>query len=136
MAVIKASEISDFLFCERAWWLKKRNYFGQLQPQDAALAMEQLSAGAEYHRTYSTNVRYASAGRSATRKLVVLSLFLLLLVLVFLFFGQAHGAPRTARAGAERHGTKGQIAAVPIKREPEQTVKVQLFLGVAAVAVI
>jgi CRISPR-associated exonuclease Cas4 len=137
MAFIKASEISDFLYCERLWWLKKRNYFGQLQPRDAALAVERLNAGTEYHQAYSTNVRYASAGRSASRKFVLLSLLLILLLILFLlfFFGQAHGAEHKPRAGAERHGTKGQTATVQTKHPQDQAVNIVFFLEIAAVAV-
>jgi CRISPR/Cas system-associated exonuclease Cas4 (RecB family) len=137
MAFVKASEISDFVFCERKWWLEKRDYFGQLQPQDAALVTERLSDGTEFHQTYFKNVRYASAGRSAARKLVILSLFLLLIMLFFLFFEQAHGAPSTVRSGAQPQGTKGQKVVAPVKRPQDRTTKkAQILLGLVAAAVL
>jgi hypothetical protein len=30
-AYIYVSEIADFVYCERSWWLEKNNYFGLLK---------------------------------------------------------------------------------------------------------
>ena len=135
MVFIKASEISDFVFCERKWWLEKRHYFGQLSPQDAAFARDRLSAGTDYHQTNSKNVRYSSTRRSASRKLMVFSLLLLLILILFLFFGHAHGAEPKSRGGAEWRGTKGQTATLPIKRPQYQALNIVFLMGITAVAV-
>lgn len=108
--------------------------FGQLQPKDTALVTERLIAGTEYHQTCFKNVRYVSAARRATRKFVILSLFLLVIVLFVLFFGQVHGAPRTVRSGAGSHGIKGQTASAQVGRPQDNPIKAQLLLRIAAVA--
>ena len=48
--VVRASEISEYVYCRRAWWL---NRTAGKQPRNT----EQLEAGTSYHEKHGTNVR-------------------------------------------------------------------------------
>jgi len=52
MACVKAW-IREFMFCERAWWLEKHNYFGELTASGKDSSVERREAGVEYHQVYS-----------------------------------------------------------------------------------
>lgn len=99
MAFVKVSEIPEFMFCERAWWLRKRNYFGKLSPSDLAQAIERLKTGSEYHRKYSHSVGAASAHGSIGRKLIGAATLLLIIALILLLLTHAHAEPRARRVG-------------------------------------
>ena len=47
--VIKASEISQYVFCPRAWWWRE---IEGIEPEDA----ERLAQGTQFHRRYSGRV--------------------------------------------------------------------------------
>lgn len=90
--VINASEIADFVYCERSWWLGKHNYFGQL-PRDVLVAG--FEVGNEYHRAYTSSVQAVSSQRRSIRRLViVVALLLAVAAVVFMLLGQAHGSPK------------------------------------------
>ncbi len=89
--MINASEIADFVYCERSWWLAKRNYFGQLDAQEIAAAMAGLEAGSEYHQTYTKEVHSVSSQGISIRTLMIIVALVILAVVLFLLIGQAHG---------------------------------------------
>jgi CRISPR-associated exonuclease Cas4 len=99
MAYVKASEIREFMFCERAWWLKRNDYFGKLSTPDQDSSIERLEAGIEYHQAYSRNVRSTSAQRNIARTLLISSAVLLILALLSLFLSSAHAEPPKRRKG-------------------------------------
>jgi CRISPR/Cas system-associated exonuclease Cas4 (RecB family) len=70
--VIKASEIGEYVYCHRAWWLR-RNY--DVRPQNT----QELQTGTAYHREHGGQVRQAAVGR----RVALVFLFLALSVLVF-----------------------------------------------------
>ncbi len=76
--VIRASEIGEYLYCHRAWWL------GRVQGIENA-NRAQLEAGVERHRAHGWLVRRAAALRRLALALGLLALLLALLLLaVFL----------------------------------------------------
>jgi len=93
MAYIKASEIGNFVLCERLWWLDKHNYFGELSDSDEGITAVRLEAGIEYHRDYSRNVRAESASRKLARILVIISALLLIFAFLCIFMGSADAEP-------------------------------------------
>lgn len=99
MAYIKASEIGNFVFCERFWWLDKHNYFGELSMSEEDVSAERLEAGIEYHRDYSKNVRSVSASRNLARILIIISALLLIFALFSIFMGSADAEPPKHQKG-------------------------------------
>lgn len=96
----KASEIREFVFCERAWWLRKHNYFGQLKPSDAAAAKNRLDAGIEFHKKYFRDVRSVSDKRRFESWLTWAAVALLLfaaLVVALLLSQNAHAAVQVSQ---------------------------------------
>ena len=92
MDVIKASEISDFLYCERFWWLSRRNYFGKLSVNDTLSRVERLELGNRYHGEYFGAVRSTTRKTGAALRLIVAaSTVLLVVLLILLFLAKAHG---------------------------------------------
>jgi hypothetical protein len=76
MRIIRASEVSSFLFCRRAWWYHKLGKPSKNQPQ--------LDAGTEFHLHHGRQVARASLLR------IIGSIVLLagILLLAFYFAGQ------------------------------------------------
>jgi CRISPR/Cas system-associated exonuclease Cas4 (RecB family) len=70
--VIKASEIAEYVYCSRAWWLRVEVGYTPLN-QDA------LSDGTTYHRHHGSNIARAETGRRIALGL----LFLAVSVIVF-----------------------------------------------------
>lgn len=68
MAIIRASEVGDYGYCARAWWLRR---VAGLQPAGRA----RRAAGVRRHTRHSRMVR-------ASRRLLALALLLLLLALL------------------------------------------------------
>ena len=75
--IIKASEIGEYVYCNRAWWLR-RTY--DVRPQNTAA----LRAGSRYHETHGSQVRQGIAAR----RLALLLFFLALSVMVFWFLSE------------------------------------------------
>jgi hypothetical protein len=71
MAVIRASDIGNFLFCRRAWWYRMQG----VEPDNQA----ELAAGSEAHRLHGQAVFTANLYRTA-------GYVLLLIALVFLIY--------------------------------------------------
>lgn len=75
--VIKASEIGEYVYCHRAWWLR-RNY--DVRPQNS----QELQAGTAYHRQHGGQVRQALL----VKRLALVFLFLAISILAFWFLSQ------------------------------------------------
>jgi hypothetical protein len=72
--VIKASEIGEYVYCNRAWWLR-RNY--DYRPQN----VDELQAGTIYHEDHGGRVKQGMLAR----RMALIFLFLAVSVLVFWF---------------------------------------------------
>jgi CRISPR/Cas system-associated exonuclease Cas4 (RecB family) len=72
--VIQASEIVEYIYCRRAWWLRR---IAQNQPRN----MAQLANGQAYHRRHRGRVRRAGSAR----KLALILIFLAVSIVVFWF---------------------------------------------------
>jgi len=69
---IRASEISDYVYCRRAWWLKRVRGFSSQN-------VRELTAGTAYHRKHGQLVQ-----RSIwARRLAYVVLFIVVALLVF-----------------------------------------------------
>ncbi len=72
--VIRASEIGEYIYCHRAWWL------GRVQGVENA-NRRQLDVGIERHRAHGQLVRRSDQFRRAALVLFLLALALALLLL-------------------------------------------------------
>lgn len=72
--VIQASEIVEYIYCRRAWWLRR---IAQNNPRNTA----QLAEGRAYHRSYRGRVRRAGIARN----LALILIFLAVSIIVFWF---------------------------------------------------
>ena len=70
MAVIRSSDIGNYLYCRRAWWYKKQGFESENQAE--------LAIGTEIHRQHGRKVIASSLHRS----LGLILLFVSLIVLV------------------------------------------------------
>lgn len=75
--VIKASEIGEYVYCNRAWWLR-RTY--DVRPQN----IQELRQGTAYHQKHGGQVRQAVL----IKRLALVFLILAASVLVFWVLGQ------------------------------------------------
>jgi len=75
--IIKASEIGEYVYCRRAWWLRKTYDY---RPQN----IEELTAGTTYHQQHGQQVYLAHLGR----RIALVFLFLAITVLVFWVLSQ------------------------------------------------
>ena len=69
MAVIRSSEIGNYLYCRRAWWYKKQGLVSENQTE--------LAAGTQLHHKHGRQVLASSLTRT-------IGLILLLIALVML----------------------------------------------------
>ncbi len=69
MAVIRSSDIGNYLYCRRAWWYKKQGMVSENQTE--------LAAGTQLHHKHGRQVLAASLTRT-------IGLILLLIALVML----------------------------------------------------
>lgn len=72
---IRASEVSDYLYCNRAWWLKRAR---GMRPRET----QALRRGTRYHQQHGRTVRRASWLRGVAYVLVFLAIALLVFQLV------------------------------------------------------
>ena len=70
MAIIRSSDIGNYLYCRRAWWYKKQGMVSENQSE--------LSAGTELHRKHGRQV--LASGLSRTIGLILLMIALVMLV--------------------------------------------------------
>lgn len=73
---VRASEISDYLFCRRAWWLQRVAGYAREN-------MRELEEGTSYHSTHGHLVRRSLIAR----RLAYLFVFLAVATFVFLLVG-------------------------------------------------
>ena len=73
--IIRASEIAEYVYCRRAWWLSR---VAGYTPEN----VEELSAGSRYHQKHGSLVSRARYARGFAYVLVFLavSIFVFLLV--------------------------------------------------------
>jgi hypothetical protein len=64
--VIEASEIVDYIYCRRAWWLQR--IVGR-----ESRNVQQLSYGDAYHRRHRANLDKANRGRKFALMLIFLA---------------------------------------------------------------
>jgi len=76
MRTIRASEVSTFLFCKRAWWYNKR---GEISEN-----LDQMAAGTDLHYQHGR----AAMGVSCLRAIAFALLLLSLVVLAIYFTNQ------------------------------------------------
>jgi CRISPR/Cas system-associated exonuclease Cas4 (RecB family) len=69
MAVIRSSDIGNYLYCRRAWWYKKQGFESENQAE--------LAAGTEIHREHGRKVLASTLNRSLALILLFVSLILL-----------------------------------------------------------
>jgi CRISPR/Cas system-associated exonuclease Cas4 (RecB family) len=72
---IRASEIGSFLYCQRAWWYRRKNV--------PAINTAELAGGENFHRLHVGQTRGARV-----LKIIAWILLSLALILVILFFGR------------------------------------------------
>lgn len=70
MAIIRSSDIGNYLYCRRAWWYRKLGFESENQAE--------LAAGTEIHRQHGRKV----IASGLTRTLGLLLLFAALVLLV------------------------------------------------------
>ncbi len=78
--VIRASEIGEYVYCHRAWWL------GRVQGVESA-NRAQLAAGIARHRAHGQMVRRASGLRRLAIVLLLAAIGLALLLALLLVYG-------------------------------------------------
>ncbi len=76
MRVIRASEIGEYVFCRRAWWLRHVQGFNSAN-------VRELAEGTATHARHGWLVRLSSALRVAA--LILLAVAVLLFIASFLF---------------------------------------------------
>jgi CRISPR/Cas system-associated exonuclease Cas4 (RecB family) len=69
MAVIRSSDIGNYLYCRRAWWYRKQGVESENQAE--------LAAGAEIHRQHGRQVLVSTLNRSIGMILLFVALILL-----------------------------------------------------------
>jgi CRISPR/Cas system-associated exonuclease Cas4 (RecB family) len=69
MAVIRSSDIGNYLYCRRAWWYRKQGFESENQTE--------LAAGTEIHRQHGRQVLSAGINRSIGIILLFIALILL-----------------------------------------------------------
>ncbi len=74
---VRASEISEYVYCQRAWWLKQKQGVKSRNVQ-------QLRQGTQYHRQHGSLVRQAAWMRN-------LAYILLFCVIAFVVYQLALG---------------------------------------------
>ncbi|WKZ46045.1 MAG: hypothetical protein QY306_09495 [Anaerolineales bacterium] len=70
MAVIRSSDIGNYLYCRRAWWYKKQGVASENQAE--------MATGTELHRQHGRKVLASTLAR--TVGLILLALALILFV--------------------------------------------------------
>lgn len=72
--VLYASDLDNFLYCERAWWYRLHG--------EASSLVAELELGAEQHEALAAEVRAADRSAALARRLIWVSLALLAALLV------------------------------------------------------
>jgi len=74
---ISASEIGQFTFCRRAWWLARRQ--GSLPTN-----LDALARGEAQHRQHGRGVRFAWLGQAVARILLAAGVLTLLILALYM----------------------------------------------------
>lgn len=69
MAVIRSSDIGNYLYCRRAWWYKKQGVESENQAE--------MATGSELHRQHGRKVLASTLARTVGLALLMLALVLL-----------------------------------------------------------
>lgn len=69
MAVIRSSDIGNYLYCRRAWWYKKQGVESENQAE--------MATGTELHRQHGRKVLASTLARTVGLILLMLALILL-----------------------------------------------------------
>ena len=69
MAVIRSSDIGNYLYCRRAWWYKKQGVESENQAE--------MATGTELHRQHGRKVLASTLARMVGLILLMLALILL-----------------------------------------------------------
>ncbi|MEI6045990.1 MAG: hypothetical protein WCS37_16695 [Chloroflexota bacterium] len=80
LPIIRASEIGTYLYCRRAWWLRR---MGGFQPEDPGGRFAQGIAG---HARHGRQLRLAQFQRRMALLLSGMALFLFIIALLFFRF--------------------------------------------------
>ena len=72
MRTIRASEIANFIYCQRAWWYQKQGISSENQPQ--------MAAGTTLHTQHGKTVLLAGFLRTLGYLLILIALGLLAIV--------------------------------------------------------
>jgi CRISPR/Cas system-associated exonuclease Cas4 (RecB family) len=78
--VIRASEVGAYVYCRRAWWLRR---VGGFEPQNTA---QRLAEGTAAHVRHGQSLRRAQLLRRVALTLVVMAIVMLLLALLVIKF--------------------------------------------------
>ncbi|MEW5989544.1 MAG: hypothetical protein AB1791_23190 [Chloroflexota bacterium] len=76
--VIRASEIAEYVYCHRAWWLKRA---AGHTPEET----QELAAGSQYHQAHGAVVFQATLTRRVAYGLLILAVFMGLVWIVQAF---------------------------------------------------
>ncbi|MCI0608044.1 MAG: hypothetical protein L0Z71_03145 [Anaerolineae bacterium] len=68
MAVIRSSDIGNYLYCRRAWWYKKQGLVSENQAE--------LASGSELHRKHGRQVLSSNLTRTVGLILLMIALVL------------------------------------------------------------
>jgi CRISPR/Cas system-associated exonuclease Cas4 (RecB family) len=71
---ITASEIAEYLYCQRAWWLKLKGF--------ANGNTENLAQGAAAHVQYSQQVEQVTQSQSLGKRIVFIGIALLIVFII------------------------------------------------------
>lgn len=74
---VTASELGDFTFCKRGWWLKKN---GLLPPNEA------MAKGVQNHETLANEVTSAQLLKKIAISLLLTGLLIVLVVIILTMF--------------------------------------------------
>jgi CRISPR/Cas system-associated exonuclease Cas4 (RecB family) len=74
MRTLRASEISTYIFCQRAWWFQRRGFTSQNQAE--------LAAGSELHVRHGQTVLITALIRGLGYGLLLVALMILAYTLV------------------------------------------------------
>jgi len=69
MAVIRSSDIGNYLYCRRAWWYKKQGLVSENQTE--------LAAGTQLHQKHGRQVLASSLNRTVGLILLMIALIML-----------------------------------------------------------
>lgn len=76
---ISASEIADYLYCQRSWWLRKSD---KAKPQTGA-----MTQGTETHKAYAQQLKTVQRYQFIGQLIVSLGVILLIILVILRLLG-------------------------------------------------